>query len=86
MRAAPVILPVSYTLDGDDIVFSPGYEPKLARAVADAVIAFETDHIDAHGQVQWDVHITGVARPLQPPTDPPTFRLSSDLITGWRAG
>jgi hypothetical protein len=84
MRAAPIIIPVSYTLLEDDIAFSPGFDPKLARAVSDAVVAFETDRVGPDGRAQWDVHVIGVARMLEPPTDPPRFRVSSELMTGWR--
>jgi hypothetical protein len=93
MRAVPVILSVRFALLGDDLAFSPGQGDDLARAVTNSVIAFETDHVDAQGLPQWGVHVTGVARastgsPEGPPTDDAEnlrFRLSPEIIWGWRA-
>jgi hypothetical protein len=86
MRAAPVIIPVSFSLFGEDVAFSPGRAETLARAVANSVVAFETDHNGSDGRSQWSVHVTGVARTLTDESKPLGFRLSSEIITGWRAG
>ena len=84
MRAVPVIIPVTFTLFGEDIMISPGAQPDMARAVAGAVVAFETDAIGPDGCAVWDVHVTGVARTLTPDTEPRRFRLSSEVISGWQ--
>ena len=84
MRAVPVIIPVTFTLFGEDLVFSPGSGPDEARAVADSVVAFETDAIGPDGGAVWDVHVTGVARTLTPAIEPQRFRLSSEFISGWQ--
>ena len=73
MRAVPVIIPVTFTLFGEDLMFSPGSGPDVARAVADSVVAFETDAIGPDGCAVWDVHVTGVARTLTPDTSPNAF-------------
>jgi nitroimidazol reductase NimA-like FMN-containing flavoprotein (pyridoxamine 5'-phosphate oxidase superfamily) len=86
MRAIPIIIPVSFTLLGEDVVFSPGSGEGLPRAVADSVVAFETDHVGSDGRAVWDVHVTGVARALSDEAQARGFRLSSEIITGWRAG
>jgi nitroimidazol reductase NimA-like FMN-containing flavoprotein (pyridoxamine 5'-phosphate oxidase superfamily) len=86
MRAVPVIIPVTFSLFGDDIVFSPGLGDGLSRAIANSVVAFGTDHVGSDGRAIWNVHVTGVARPLAHGRQAPGFRLSSEIITGWQAG
>jgi len=85
MRAVPVIIPVTFVLFGEDVVFSPGAEAGLSRAVANSVVAFETDHVGSNGRSVWGVHVTGVARTLTNEASNPDFRLSSEIITGWGA-
>jgi nitroimidazol reductase NimA-like FMN-containing flavoprotein (pyridoxamine 5'-phosphate oxidase superfamily) len=86
MRAVPVIIPVTFTLSGEDVLFSPDSGPDVVRAVADAVVAFETDAIGSDGRAVWDVHVTGVAKSLSSGTEPPHFRLSSEVMSGWQQG
>jgi nitroimidazol reductase NimA-like FMN-containing flavoprotein (pyridoxamine 5'-phosphate oxidase superfamily) len=85
MRAVPIIIPVSFTLFGEDVVFSLGLGEGLSRAVANSIVAFESDHIGSDGRTLWDVHVTGRARTLSEETEAPDFRLSSEIISGWRA-
>jgi nitroimidazol reductase NimA-like FMN-containing flavoprotein (pyridoxamine 5'-phosphate oxidase superfamily) len=85
MRAVPIIIPVSFTLVGEEVVFTPGLGEGLSRAVTDAVVAFETDHAGVDGHLGWGVHVTGVAMSTTSETDVPTFRLSTEIIAGWRA-
>jgi hypothetical protein len=82
-RAVPIIIPVGFTLSGDDVVFSLGLGEGLSRAVADSVVAFEADCIESDGHPMWEVHVTGLARTLGDRTGAPSFRLSSEIITGW---
>jgi nitroimidazol reductase NimA-like FMN-containing flavoprotein (pyridoxamine 5'-phosphate oxidase superfamily) len=56
----PVILPVNYRMDEDDVVFRTGDGTKLRAAVAEAVIAFEVDAYDATGR-GWSVLAIGRA-------------------------
>jgi hypothetical protein len=86
MRAVPVIIPVTFTASGDDVVFSPGCGEGLAHAVADSVIAFETDRVGVDGRVLWEVHVTGVARRVTSDVTASEFRLSSEIVSGWRSG
>jgi len=86
LRAVPVIIPVSFTLVDDDVVFDPGAGEGLSRAVGGAVVAFETDHAGPDGRPLWSVHITGVATASGAGLLPAGFRLSSRLMSGWRAG
>jgi hypothetical protein len=91
MRAVPIIIPVTFALLGEDVVFNPGSGEGLARAVANSVVAFETDHVGPDGDALWAVHVTGMARTLScegsggSDAHAPVFRLSSELISGSRA-
>jgi uncharacterized protein len=85
MRAVPVIIPVSFTLFGEDLVLRLGLEADLSRAVSNSVVAFETDHVGSDGLLRWGVHVTGVARRLSDESVEPSFRLSSEIATGWRS-
>jgi hypothetical protein len=85
MKAVPVIIPVTFTMLGDDVVFDPGPAERVARAVTDRVVAFETDQVGRDGRAEWDVHVTGVARSASPQERPSGFHLSSEMIAGWRA-
>jgi hypothetical protein len=85
MRAVPVIIPVSFKVFGEDVMFTPGPGDGLSRAIANSVVAFETDHLGGDGGARWDVHVTGVARRLAGGEDAHGFRLSSEVIAGWRA-
>ncbi len=83
-RAVPVIIPVKFTVVDEDIVFVPGAEDGVSRAITDCVVAFETDAVRAEGQVVWDVHVTGVAAAFLVQIGAPAFRLATEIITGWR--
>ncbi len=85
MRAVPVILPVTFVMSGNDVVFDPGQAVGVSRAVTNCVIAFETDHVGSDGRAEWDIHVTGVASQDQQQTSAPTFRLSTEILAGWRA-
>lgn len=85
MKAVPIIIPVNFTLFGEDLVLRLGLEADLSRAVANSVIAFETDHVGTDGQLRWGVHVTGVARRVGDESEEPSFRLSSEIVTGWRS-
>jgi nitroimidazol reductase NimA-like FMN-containing flavoprotein (pyridoxamine 5'-phosphate oxidase superfamily) len=86
MRAVPIIIPVSFKLLGEDVIFSPGLGEGLSRAIANSVVAFETDEVGSDGRALWDVHVTGVARTFTDAKEAPGFRLPSEIVTGWRAG
>jgi hypothetical protein len=91
-RAVPIILMVTFELRADDIVFTTCSDAGLARAVDGAVIAFETDEVQADGHVVWEVQVAGVATSTTiTTTEPalvsgPAFHLSSEIMTGWHAG
>lgn len=65
--ALPTVLPVNFTMHGDDVVFRTGRDARLDAATRDVVVAFEADEIDHVTRTGWSVVVTGVAREV---TDP----------------
>lgn len=65
--ALPVILPVSYTLLDDDVVFATSTGAKLRAAINRAVVAFEVDDVDLATRSGWSVCITGMANQVMDP-------------------
>ena len=55
--ATPMIFPVNYALDGDDIIFRtlPGSRLDVGQGHA----AFEVDHFDREHKAGWSVLVTG---------------------------
>ncbi len=96
--ALPTVLPVSYRLIGDRVLFRTGVGSKLDAATAGAVIAFEVDDVDPVGHEGWSVVVTGIATvvdtdPSLPPSAIPhwpageatrVLALPTDLVTGRR--
>jgi nitroimidazol reductase NimA-like FMN-containing flavoprotein (pyridoxamine 5'-phosphate oxidase superfamily) len=62
--ALPVILPVTYKLVAERVVFSTASGAKMRAATAHAVIAFEVDHLDVLSHSGWSVLVTDIARPV----------------------
>ena len=59
--ALPVVLPVSFVVDGDRIVFRTGAGAKLQQALQHAVVCFEVDDVDPIYHSGWSVLVTGQA-------------------------
>lgn len=68
-RALPVIVPVNFTLDGDDVVIRTGRRSRLATHAAGHVIAFEVDEIDAVNRSGWSVVLTGFLQLIEEPAE-----------------
>ena len=66
-RALPLILPVCFFMDGEQIVISTHFGTALDGSTRDAVVAFEADGPSSHSTVGWSVHVNGIARHV---TDP----------------
>ncbi|WP_225829823.1 pyridoxamine 5'-phosphate oxidase family protein [Streptomyces sp. NK08204] len=61
-KALPAVLPVNFRLDCDGaVVLRTSAASELARAVDDAVVAFEADAVNAVAQAGWSVVVTGRA-------------------------
>jgi uncharacterized protein len=60
-RALPAAHPVTYLLDGEEVVFDAGRGSKLAAAIRGAVVAFQVDHIDTETRTGWTVLGVGEA-------------------------
>jgi nitroimidazol reductase NimA-like FMN-containing flavoprotein (pyridoxamine 5'-phosphate oxidase superfamily) len=63
-RALPVITPVTYSLDGNRLLFRTKADGHLLTCVQNTVVAFEVDEIDSVSRTGWSVLVTGVARRL----------------------
>lgn len=69
LRALPVVLPVTYTLDDDAIVFRTGVGTKFYAATRNAVVAFEVDDFDEATRSGWSVMVVGEASEITDPGD-----------------
>jgi nitroimidazol reductase NimA-like FMN-containing flavoprotein (pyridoxamine 5'-phosphate oxidase superfamily) len=63
VNALPVILPIRFALDRDEILFRAALGGVLAEATRQAVVAFEADGSEP-GVGLWSVLATGMARHL----------------------
>jgi nitroimidazol reductase NimA-like FMN-containing flavoprotein (pyridoxamine 5'-phosphate oxidase superfamily) len=59
--ALPAAQPVTYLLDGEEVLFRTGGGSKLAAAAQGAVVAFEVDEIDPSTRQGWTVLGVGEA-------------------------
>jgi uncharacterized protein len=60
----PTILPVNYTMDGDDVVIRTGSGTKLSVLRAGAQVSFEVDGFEALYRSGWSVLIFGAAEEI----------------------
>ncbi|WP_298461876.1 pyridoxamine 5'-phosphate oxidase family protein [uncultured Cellulomonas sp.] len=59
---APLVLPVTFVLDDDDVVFRTSVGNALDAALDDSPAAFEVDGIDEPSRTGWSVLVQGRAR------------------------
>jgi len=59
--ALPMILPVSYRLDGAAVVFRTRQGGLLDRCCRNTIVAFEVDHVHPDSKSGWSVVVVGVA-------------------------
>ena len=57
----PVVLPVSYVLDGDSVLFRTSRTNSIGRHLDRARVAFEVDEFDDYTQSGWSVLVRGTA-------------------------
>jgi nitroimidazol reductase NimA-like FMN-containing flavoprotein (pyridoxamine 5'-phosphate oxidase superfamily) len=81
MRALPVILPVTYAVAGERVIFRSAPGVKLDAAMHRLVVAFEADRYDPLGAWGWSVLVQGVASEVTDPAlqDAARARLAHDL-------
>jgi len=81
VRALPMILPVPYHFDGQDILLGTGRDTTVARAAPGAIVAFEAGQFDARPEDWWTVSVTGPARLTEDPAQIAALRGS--LAAHW---
>lgn len=67
--AMPAVHLVNFKLDGKDVIFKTRKGAKFGAAVADTVIAFEVDELDAATRSGWTVTLTGRSRLVTRPEE-----------------
>lgn len=82
--AMPAVHVVNFALDGKDVIFRTRKGANFAAAVADAVVAFEADHIDEEHHAGWTVTFIGRAHLVTRPEE--LERLRTLGIVPWAAG
>lgn len=81
--ALPAVVPVTFAVDGDDLVCRTSAGSRLARAADGAVLALEADQLDVVHRAGWSVLATGVAELV---TDEDQVRRVADLVEPWAPG
>jgi nitroimidazol reductase NimA-like FMN-containing flavoprotein (pyridoxamine 5'-phosphate oxidase superfamily) len=81
--ALPAAHPVTYLLDGDEVVFRTANGGKLAAATLRHVVAFQVDEVDPAGRTGWSVLGVGEAYEV---TDPRRLAdLAARMPAPWAA-
>ena len=83
-RALPAIQPVTFLLDGGDVIVRTALGSKLAAAMRGSIVAFEADRFDEDGRAGWSVTIVGPARPVEDRDE--AARLAALPLTSWVPG
>jgi nitroimidazol reductase NimA-like FMN-containing flavoprotein (pyridoxamine 5'-phosphate oxidase superfamily) len=100
VQALPAVMPVAFAVGDDHLVFRAATGSPLDAATADAVVAFQVDHVGERTGECWSVLVVGRcsavrddsvvvagAVPVMPWEDPAAshyVRLPLQLVTGWR--
>ena len=80
-RALPLIFPVCFAMDDDQIVISTQHGTTLDASTRDTVVAFEADGPSSHSSVGWSVQSTGIARHVTDPIE--LDRLAALALPSW---
>ena len=62
LKALPVIMPVQYYVDDDQLAICLGYYRIPAPSIHDAIVAFGTDAIDPVSRSGWAVQVQGASQ------------------------
>ena len=76
----PVILPVSYVLLQDAIVFRTLPYGVIAEHAHDVDVAFEVDHLDEEQRTGWSVLATGPSRRIEDPQEVAEIRSANEPV------
>lgn len=82
--ALPVIVPVNYIVDGDDVVFATRTGTKLRAAVRQAIVAFQIDAVDEHARAGWSVLAIGPCEEVTEPEEREALLGRLDPFARWR--
>jgi len=83
-RALPAVQPVNFRVWQGDIVIRVGSGAKLAAAVGNLVVAFETDELDPDLRTGWSVTVVGHAQRITDVGD--LVELSGLFLQPWDDG
>jgi uncharacterized protein len=81
--AVPVVLPVTFTIVGGDVMFFTGNGMKLVAAQEGRAVSFEVDEIDVAAQRGWSVLVVGQASLASPTSN---ARAKAVGLYPWAAG
>ncbi|MGZ4435308.1 MAG: pyridoxamine 5'-phosphate oxidase family protein [Trebonia sp.] len=81
-RALPAVLPITFAIYDDALVFCTG-DTRLAAAAGRGVLAFEADEIDPASRTGWSVVVTGIAEVV---TDPLERARIHTIVQPWAPG
>ena len=80
----PVVLPVNYAMDGDDVVIRTDAGTKLAVLRRGAKVSFEVDALDPLYRSGWSVLVCGTSEEVSDDGD--LERVRSLQLRAWAAG
>ena len=80
----PLILPINYAMDGEDVVFRTAEGTKLDAARQPA--CFEIDEHDSEARTGWSVVVRGRLEEVTPAHDRALFDRVADLAKPWAEG
>jgi hypothetical protein len=78
----PLVLPMQFALDGEDIVLRTNAGAKFNEAPLSAV-SFEVDHVDWEKKEGWSVLVKGVAQDISTAIDTLSVRFRSLGLDTW---
>jgi nitroimidazol reductase NimA-like FMN-containing flavoprotein (pyridoxamine 5'-phosphate oxidase superfamily) len=82
-RAMPAVLPVTFAVVGDAVVFSTGAGTRLAEQARRGVLCFQVDEVDVLTRTGWSVLVTGVPEIVTDETERAHVR---ELVQTWVPG
>jgi uncharacterized protein len=81
----PEILPVTYAVDDETVVFRTA-EGTVLNQAAMQVVAFEADQVDEATHAGWSVLVQGVAQDVSDALDTRSERLRAVALVTWAPG